>query len=331
MAARMINGRGDVTGRGLLEAGVIGGLAAPTGAALLAGHGAWFDLANHLLLQISYATAGALAVLAMLAVLRGWRWRRRWVVPMAVVVAAQAAVLLPASGWHHAGAPAMARDAAATFRVIGFNLWLRNPAIDASIALLRREAADVVVLSEVSPGWRDALDRLADLYPYRVDCADEQRCEMVLLSRHPWQSARAWRGPGGTPLVEARIAIGGTDITVVGTHFARPFPDYARAGQQDQAAFLAAHLAAIEGPRVLIGDFNAAPWSPLIRTLGQDTAMTPLPGIDGTWPAALPQPLRVPIDLILVSREFATPARRVGPQAGSDHRPVIADIPLPAG
>lgn len=302
---------------------MVGGLAVATGAAVFAGQATWFNLANHLLLQIAYATAAVLVVSIL------WRWWR-WAGAAALLLIAQAAVVLPASTWRHPGTTANARESAATLRVVGFNLWVRNRAIADSIAFLRQASADVVVLSEVTPAWRAALEGLADTYPYRVDCARNGRCGLALLSRRPWLSARAWQDPDGIPLVEARIIVDDRVVTVVGTHLARPFPGWEHDGQQGQAAFMGRFLAAIEGPRVLVGDLNAAPWSPLVRSLAEQAGMVPLPGIDGTWPADLPQPLRVPIDQILVSREFGVPAREVGPNAGSDHRPVIADIPLPA-
>ncbi len=299
-------------------------LAAATAAALLAGHGLWFDLANHLLLQIAYAT---LAALAATVLLRRWRWAGM----AGLLLAMQAAVLLPAAAWPALGAAARAHESAVPLRVAGFNLWVRNPDIDASLDFLRREAADVVVLSEVTPAWAAALDRLADLYPQRVDCVGEGRCRLVLLSRLPWHDARAWQDPGGIPLVQARVEVGRTAVTVVGTHLTRPFPRFEHDGQQGQAAFVAAHLAALSGPRVLIGDFNAASWSPVLRRLAERSGLTILPGLAGTWPAYVPAILRIPIDQILVSPELSAPPRRVGPGTGSDHRPVIADLEVPQG
>jgi endonuclease/exonuclease/phosphatase (EEP) superfamily protein YafD len=66
-----------------------------------------------------------------------------------------------------------------------------------------------------------------------------------------------------------------------------------------------------------------------VTALATDTGLRPLPTLTGTYPSPLPWPLRIPIDHALVSPELAGAVRRTGPHLGSDHRPLLIELPLP--
>jgi endonuclease/exonuclease/phosphatase family metal-dependent hydrolase len=46
----------------------------------------------------------------------------------------------------------------------------------------------------------------------------------------------------------------------------------------------------------------------------------------GSWPSWMPRSLRLPLDLVLVGKDLAVSSMALGPDAGSDHLPVIAEI-----
>ena len=50
-------------------------------------------------------------------------------------------------------------------------------------------------------------------------------------------------------------------------------------------------------------------------------------GVQPSWPTK-PLILRIPIDHILVSKNIVTARRWIGPETGSDHLPVFADLVL---
>ena len=102
---------------------------------------------------------------------------------------------------------------------------------------------------------------------------------------------------------------------------------------------LVAHLAGVGDvaaasptPCIVAGDFNATPWSLPFRTLVArsglvDTALGR--GVQATWNARYPAP-RIPIDHILAPSGTRVVRRVVGPDIGSDHFPVEAELILPA-
>lgn len=218
-------------------------------------------------------------------------------------------------------------------RALFVNLWVDNRSPERSLAFIRASGADVVVLAEVIGDWIPALDGLADLYPHRVDCLRFAGCDVVLLSRLPIADGRAKRDrTTGTPYVEARLRLGGREVTVAGTHLVRPIKDGSLWHQLNQARYLAARLDEVEGPKLLLGDLNAVSWGRVVHELDRLGGMRPVRGsIEGSWPARLPWPLRIPIDQAIASADLATAIRHVGPELGSDHRPITIDLPAPTG
>jgi endonuclease/exonuclease/phosphatase (EEP) superfamily protein YafD len=84
-------------------------------------------------------------------------------------------------------------------------------------------------------------------------------------------------------------------------------------------------------PTVLSGDLNLTPYAPefarMVEASGlrdslDDVAWRP------TWQAGF-WPLALPIDHVLVPRDACVVARQIGPDMGSDHRPLAVTLRLP--
>lgn len=281
-------------------------------------HSAKADLLAQFLIQATLATALLLACLLLA--------RRPWRSALAgLCLATQLATLQ----WP--GFTAAASEGAG--RVVFFNVWAENQRHDDALRFVRASGADVVVLAEVIGPWIRALDGLADLYPYRVDCLDYSGCDVVLLAKRPLLASRAQRDPkSGAPFVEARVDLGGRKLTVAGTHLARPINEGSLWQQLAQARYIAEQLNETTGPKLLIGDLNAVGWARVARELHELAGLRPAAGsIEGSWPAGLPMPLRIPIDNALGTSDIGRVTRHVGPALGSDHRPITIDLPAPIG
>jgi endonuclease/exonuclease/phosphatase (EEP) superfamily protein YafD len=106
----------------------------------------------------------------------------------------------------------------------------------------------------------------------------------------------------------------------------RPFPNAPYWAQRAQAEEIGSAVGLIPGAKLVLGDFNAAPWGYVIRTIEKRGHVTVLTGPGGTWPTALPSQLRIPIDHMLASEGLSFAGRTVLPSVGSDHAPVLADV-----
>ena len=94
---------------------------------------------------------------------------------------------------------------------------------------------------------------------------------------------------------------------------------------------IAALTAPLPNPRLLLGDLNATSWSPHFTDLVRDCRLRDARqgfGVQPTWPrfSGIARLLQIPIDHTLVSDDVEVVARRVGPDLGSDHRPVEIEL-----
>jgi endonuclease/exonuclease/phosphatase (EEP) superfamily protein YafD len=238
-------------------------------------------------------------------------------------------------------------DSAPHLKVVSANLWYRNDSYDAAIHYLEASDADVIGLIEVTPQWLTALQPLYEKYPYRIDCMQSTPpCEMLLMSKHPFQRSYAGRVEGRSPTVAwGEIAFQGRTITVAATHLAWPLRaamdrDRVIAGgalqpvladayplvQSEQAANLAQYLKGLGPDLVLIGDFNSVPWSRTQSALRAATGLQNGGPMVPTWPSWQPFWIRLPIDQIMTRGSLARLGFRSGFYTGSDHLPVEAEI-----
>ncbi len=94
---------------------------------------------------------------------------------------------------------------------------------------------------------------------------------------------------------------------------------------------LATWAASHSGKAVVFGDLNTTPWSPHFGRLlaeGRLVRAHPRWGVVPTWMVDHPW-VALPLDHVLVSPEIGVTSVEVGPDLGSDHRPVWADLVVP--
>ena len=80
-----------------------------------------------------------------------------------------------------------------------------------------------------------------------------------------------------------------------------------------------------------MGDLNVSPWSAEFRQLLKDSQLrdsTKGFGLQPTWPTHV-RLMQIPIDHLLYSSDIKIIDRRVGPNIGSDHYPLIVDLQIP--
>jgi len=135
-------------------------------------------------------------------------------------------------------------------------------------------------------------------------------------------------------------------VTVFSLHLASPRADLkgaVRAGPEGLAAleantavrerqmtFVAGEAGRVSGPVVLVGDFNTPPESVLFRRIWKGYANAFGEAGWGWGYTFTNRWTRVRIDHILVGGNGRATACWVGPDVGSPHRPVLADIAWPA-
>lgn len=295
------------------------GLAATTLAGFFGAASGWLDYAAHF--------RPHLAVAALLAAAAGLTldWRRSVIVVSALVVVGivNIAVILVESRYRAPAAAAMT-PGGTTLKIASVNVNFLNRQHELVDGWVRRELPDVVVITEVGDSWVGAIEGLGDLYPHR---AIGRTRFVTMLSRHPWRSFEVVAGPRPLQgILVARVDVGGAAMTVIGAHPASPVNPHWVSSRDAELDIIARLAREAPGPVAAMGDFNATPWSAPMRRLVRTSPLRYADLQATTWPTFVPRWLGIKIDHIMLGNGCAVVDYRVGPNLGSDHRPVVATI-----
>ena len=302
----------------------VGFLAACASVAGFLGAWSWFlDLFAHFRVQYFLT----LAIVALISLLER---RKRDAAIFGALALLNLAVLVPLYfGW-----PAAPVTTGKPLRMVlaNVNSDSGNPA--RVMAFLRQAQPDLVVLEEINNRWVAELRPFLSDYPYQRLDSREDNFGILLCSRHPFVQARiVYPSAAFVPTVVAEVNTPQGTLTVVATHPLPPIGAQYAALRDGQLAALPAVVHKATSPVVLLGDLNTTPWGahfqPLVRASGlRDSAQGR--GVQTTWTWGLFDPFfRLPIDHCLLSPSIGLVDRQVGPDIGSDHRPLIIDLVLP--
>jgi endonuclease/exonuclease/phosphatase (EEP) superfamily protein YafD len=304
--------------RRLLLAGLLL-LTGLTIAPLLAGWVWFLGLIEHFRPFLALGATG-LAVL-------GWRQRRVLALGGAGLVLLN--LLIVGSGWARPLAP---NGTLPSFSLMHLNVDRHNPDLAHALAYINQQQPDILFLQEVTPENLAPLN--ANLAGYDLVLAEPRANThgSALFLRPTAQvtdvSAEIIYLPAALdrPLLQAYLEVAGQRVSLLSFHVIRPRSAWTVQAQAAEIAGAAAWSRAQQasGARVVIvGDFNATPWSAAVRGLRRDGALHlagSTPGRWATWPGFLPF---LPIDLALGSAGIRFVGYERGPAVGSDHRPVL--------
>ncbi len=237
--------------------------------------------------------------------------------------------------WPYLSDPFERAEAAEPSRLkaLTFNLHNRHADLAAIEAYLADEKPNFALLTELPPDVRPWLERLRKDYPHQAVDRLGSTFDVVLISRLPLQAVRFDRRISpNLPVLSARVCPDPPAgrkgcVTIIGLHAANPLGS---SPLRDKQIRLAAGKAqrAPGGAVVLLGDLNTSPWAPIFaEALERGRLRDSARGfpLTATWVSRIPL-FGLPIDHILLGRGMEAVARRVGPDLGSDHLPVVAEL-----
>ena len=308
-------------------------------ATLLASALAWFaadwwfaDLASHFRLQ--YLVAAAVLVLVFI-----WLRQVRWLLAGLVTLLLNA---VPVYAWLGAPRVMPAADAGAAIasavnkrpvRVAAANLFWRSDEYADVRRWARASGGDVLVFVEVSARWERELAPLRDRWPHAVFALKPGHSGTLVLSRWPLREEGVLSVHSrGTPDPVLAVAMPGAVWRLVPVHANWPMGRLASAYRATDLEGLAAVAARSDRPLLAIGDFNLSPLSPHFAALLRDGRLRNAAagrGWQPTWPVFLPF-MGIQIDHALTSPDIAVNSFVAGAIKGSDHRPIVVDLGIPA-
>lgn len=216
-----------------------------------------------------------------------------------------------------------------------------NETPDAAFTWIRGLAPSIVSLQELTPEMAAALP--AALPDYEVALSHplaNSHGSAVLVKRGTIlkiASARIVYLPETSerPLIECVLETRDRKLALLSLHVTRPLGKHRYDFQSlelAEASRWAEEQQAMGRAVVVIGDLNLTPWSPRFRALCRDSGLVNSQngfGVQGTWPATAPSFLGFPIDHCLHGASIHTKRRVVGPNMGSDHRPLFVELSIP--
>ena len=215
------------------------------------------------------------------------------------------------------------------FRVLLLNVHTESTAFDQVRALIDDVRPDLIGLMEVDRRWLDELAPAVASYPGRLEQPRADNFGVALYARKPL--AGAIEQGGRLPRVVAQVGLDGAELAVLLVHPLPPVSGPSLAAQRATLEAVADRARAISTPLLIMGDFNATPWSSPFRRLVDRTGLCDSRagfGIGASFPATSTV-LRIPIDHVLVSCSIGVRERRIERDVGSDHLPVVLDLVVP--
>ncbi len=222
-------------------------------------------------------------------------------------------------------------------RVLNFNTeFQHNDNYKLFDEIVRTREPDVVAIVEINKKWVDALSNTLKPYPYKKFV--NQGAGLALFSKYPIVKIQISSfGKSHHPRIFAELKVKDTIINVIVAHPTTPKTIVGFEERNSEINLLTDEIAAISGPKIFIGDLNCGPWSSEFQKLlkaglrDSEQGFGPQP----SWPArngrvieSLPIPPLIPIDHVLVSKEFCVTSRQAGPAIGSDHLPVFVKLKM---
>jgi len=226
------------------------------------------------------------------------------------------------------------RDSGDAVRVVFANILKSNDDVGRFAAWIRDSDADVVVATEVLPRHVEQMAGPMADYPFRKLEPRGHPFGMVVYSRHPISDESVTRlvdsaGPASAPvMVTVDVDTPAGTLHIAGLHVFPPVTPHRFARRNEQFGVAADILAEVETPRIVVGDFNATPWSAGLRAFLSETGLHGF-NTRATWPVWFGF-AGIPIDHAFASVDLRILDIETGPDIGSDHRPVIVKV-APAG
>jgi endonuclease/exonuclease/phosphatase (EEP) superfamily protein YafD len=216
---------------------------------------------------------------------------------------------------------AMAQSSdAPQIRVVSANVHLHNTDPSLLLAWADPSNTDLIVVHELRAAFARKL-AAATQWPHQHLMPHAGASGIGLLSRWPLRDVREVAGAGGIPQVHALVETPQGPIEVIAVH---PMPPISLSWQRTRNRTLVALRPRGAAPALIIGDFNATPWSNAAPLLAQN-GWRWFGGLQPTWPHGA---WGIPIDAVWGHGAWAVTGREVGPPIGSDHRPLRVGLRL---
>lgn len=219
-----------------------------------------------------------------------------------------------------------------TVSVVYMNSYWKNSHQDKVLDSVQKMDPDIIFFEEVRQPDFNGLRKELPEYTFSHHVQVASSYNIGVLSKFPLGNIQDIYYEDEVPTVQLIARIGEVDVTMVGTHPPSPMGGNATRLRNQHLERLFAGLNEQTGPIVVGGDFNLSQYSEefqKIRNMSKLQDTMELVGNQNSWPTQLPKFLGIPIDQVFVSKDIVVYSRGIGPETGSDHRPVKVTLGIP--
>jgi endonuclease/exonuclease/phosphatase (EEP) superfamily protein YafD len=214
-------------------------------------------------------------------------------------------------------------------KVAHFNVLKFNSSKQQTIETIINSDADIVSLQETDELWTKEIESAVKKdYPYCIFFPSDICCFGIsLLSKQPLYNSNI-SFHGGIPNIEADLIFNDVVTHVISSHTASPISRSHLVRRNTHLSELSDHVAKIDSPTIVIGDFNTVPWDKKLVNFKAETQLKDSrKAYESTFPSYFGN-LGIPIDYIFHSKEISCLSFKTIAIAGSDHLGIIGEYAM---
>lgn len=215
-------------------------------------------------------------------------------------------------------------------KIMHVNLLSSNQQYQRLKNVIEDQKPDILVLQEVNQRWAKQLTHLQKNYSHSKIMPQEDNFGIAIYSRIPQSSVSVnnW-GLSELPSLKLSFSIEQSSFQVYATHPLPPINARYRDLRNQQLSAMLEDVNLSSEPVIIVGDLNVSMWSAFYSEFSNSGLINARQGfgLHNTWPAGL-NILGIPIDHIIISPKLNVKSFTTGPNIGSDHLPIIAEIYL---
>lgn len=216
--------------------------------------------------------------------------------------------------------------------IVSFSVGQRASIRDATFRWIDQVDADVVILLDSTNAFID-LEELVEPYKPQNDLPADRSFGITVLTKESVETELIRASEIRDTFVRVEASIGDQPVVIYAVK-SRPASNASDSDLRDEYLAEIGRMARREtDPTVIVGDFQATPWSHAFQDLKTsadfENSMDGF-GLQTTWPADRWAFFRIPVDHLLHTSELTTIDRYLGPAFGVDHRPLVVKLGVAA-
>ena len=216
------------------------------------------------------------------------------------------------------------------YKALLTNFHRHNYQYEKLAELIEKENPDFLMVMEIDTTWLEEMEVTLSQYQYqKFHIGYKHAFNLGLFSKYPPYSMNIkWWGDKGFPTVVSQLNLEGKNLQLIGSHPVSPDNPDSLFFRNQQLDIIANYASRSEHEVMFLADMNTTPWAPYFSVFLEKSGLKDSRkgfGIQPTWPTYFPL-LFIPLDHCFVSDGIKIIDRRVGPDIGSDHLPIIIEF-----